>query len=265
MHAHCVEGLARSCPPLGRRLGLIAAVANNGTIGAGGGLPWSIPEDREWFERHVRGGVLVLGRRSWEETGAPIPGVRGSVVVSSRSDFYGPPTTTTTASSLDDALRQAAAMAEATAAAARAAEMRATAATTAAEMRATATAAAAEAGAMAAATTATTATTTPPPTMTKMPTTAEALSAMATGATEPHTPIWIGGGVRLYREAMALERPKALYLTRVGNDVAGDTTFPTGWEQWFRLKWQSEHLPEIGAEYGGVTFEVWHDLASDVT
>ena len=70
--------------------------------------------------------------------------------------------------------------------------------------------------------------------------------------------VWIGGGVRLYREAMALERPKALYLTRIHGDVEGDTVFPAGIEDLFHLKWQSKYLPAVGAKYGGVTFEVWH-------
>jgi dihydrofolate reductase len=39
-------------------------------------------EDRAWFKQHVHGGVLVLGRRSFEETNQAIPGVNHTIVVS---------------------------------------------------------------------------------------------------------------------------------------------------------------------------------------
>jgi len=66
----------------GNGIALIAAVSLNGIIGLRGQLPWSIPEDRRWLMRHVRGGVLVLGRRSFEETGRPLPGIFRTIVVS---------------------------------------------------------------------------------------------------------------------------------------------------------------------------------------
>ena len=39
-------------------------------------------QDRAWFKQHVRGGILVLGRRSFEETNKAIPGVHYTIVVS---------------------------------------------------------------------------------------------------------------------------------------------------------------------------------------
>lgn len=64
---------------------LVAAVARNGVIGQAGQLPWKLPKDRKWFEDLVRNNVMILGRRSFEETGRPIPGVVHTVLVSSSS------------------------------------------------------------------------------------------------------------------------------------------------------------------------------------
>lgn len=63
------------------RLALIFAVAENGVIGKDGGIPWSFPEDRAHFERTTAGHVVIMGRRTWEETGAALPG-RTNIVVS---------------------------------------------------------------------------------------------------------------------------------------------------------------------------------------
>lgn len=63
------------------RLGLVVAIARNGVIGAAGDLPWSYPEDRSHFEVLTHGHVVVMGRRTWEETGRPLAG-RTNVVVS---------------------------------------------------------------------------------------------------------------------------------------------------------------------------------------
>ncbi len=64
------------------RVGLIAAVGRDGVVGRDGGLPWHLPEDLRHFKRMTRGHVVVLGRRTWEEIGRPLPG-RPHVVVSS--------------------------------------------------------------------------------------------------------------------------------------------------------------------------------------
>jgi dihydrofolate reductase len=62
-------------------LNLMVAVADNDVIGRNGQLPWDHPEDRAFFFEHTRGHVVVMGRRTWEEAGAPLEG-RHSVVVS---------------------------------------------------------------------------------------------------------------------------------------------------------------------------------------
>lgn len=60
---------------------IIAAVARNGVIGANGRIPWDIPEDRTHFKELTMGHILVMGRRTYEEIGRPLPG-RITIVVS---------------------------------------------------------------------------------------------------------------------------------------------------------------------------------------
>jgi dihydrofolate reductase len=61
-------------------LSLIAAVSRNGVIGRGGQLPWDLPEDRAHFHRATCGHAVIMGRRTWEETGVPLEGRRNLVV-----------------------------------------------------------------------------------------------------------------------------------------------------------------------------------------
>jgi len=64
----------------GPRIYLIAAVAQNGVIGAGGKLPWHLPEDLAHFKRLTLGHPVIMGRRTWESLGKPLPG-RENIVV----------------------------------------------------------------------------------------------------------------------------------------------------------------------------------------
>jgi dihydrofolate reductase len=56
------------------RITLVAAVADNGVIGAAGGIPWRIPEDFAHFKRVTLGHTLVMGRATYESIGRPLPG-----------------------------------------------------------------------------------------------------------------------------------------------------------------------------------------------
>ena len=62
------------------RITLIAAVARNGVMGRGGQLPWNLPEDRAHFHATTRGHAVIMGRRTWDETGRPLEGRRNIVV-----------------------------------------------------------------------------------------------------------------------------------------------------------------------------------------
>ena len=66
---------------------IVAAVARNGVIGVGGGLPWHLPEDLRRFKELTIGHVLVMGRRTYESIGRPLPG-RTTVVVTRRPDWF---------------------------------------------------------------------------------------------------------------------------------------------------------------------------------
>jgi dihydrofolate reductase len=60
---------------------IVAAIAANGVIGREGNLPWRLPADLRHFRRLTTGHVLIMGRRTYESIGHPLPG-RTTVVVS---------------------------------------------------------------------------------------------------------------------------------------------------------------------------------------
>jgi dihydrofolate reductase len=63
------------------RVAIIAAVADNGVIGRGGGLPWHLPADLARFKRLTLGHHLLMGRKTFESIGRALPG-RTTVVLS---------------------------------------------------------------------------------------------------------------------------------------------------------------------------------------
>jgi dihydrofolate reductase len=65
---------------------LVAALADNGIIGADGGIPWHLPEDFAHFKRITRGHPLVMGRTTFEGIGEPLPD-RQSIVVTRDPDW----------------------------------------------------------------------------------------------------------------------------------------------------------------------------------
>jgi dihydrofolate reductase len=73
---------------LGRPLIAIAAVARNRGIGLHNKLPWRIPEDFAFFKATTMGQVLLMGRKTYESIGRPLPG--RTTVVLSRSGFSAP-------------------------------------------------------------------------------------------------------------------------------------------------------------------------------
>ncbi len=71
------------------RLEIVAAVARNGVIGAGGGLPWRLPEDLKRFRALTRGHAVVMGRRTWESLPGPLAD-RQNIVVTSHASYVAP-------------------------------------------------------------------------------------------------------------------------------------------------------------------------------
>jgi dihydrofolate reductase len=51
----------------------IAAMSLNRVIGAGNKIPWHLPEDFKWFKKMTMGNVIVMGRKTFESLGQPLP------------------------------------------------------------------------------------------------------------------------------------------------------------------------------------------------
>jgi len=83
---------------------LIVAVSENGVIGRDGGLPWRLSADLKHFKKTTMGHHLIIGRRTWDEVGKPLPG-RTMVVVTRSRDLQADGATIVY--SLDDALEVA--------------------------------------------------------------------------------------------------------------------------------------------------------------
>jgi dihydrofolate reductase len=71
-----------------RRLALIAAVAKNRTIGKAGGMPWHMPADLAYFKATTKGRPVIMGRKTWESLGRPLPNRRNIVVSSNVSATF---------------------------------------------------------------------------------------------------------------------------------------------------------------------------------
>jgi dihydrofolate reductase len=83
---------------------LIVAADERGGIGRDGGLPWHLPDDLRRFKALTMGKPMVMGRRTWDSIGRPLPG-RRSLVVSRQRDLAIPGAEVV--GSLEDALRAA--------------------------------------------------------------------------------------------------------------------------------------------------------------
>jgi dihydrofolate reductase len=88
---------------------LVAAVAANGVIGRDGDLPWRIPEDLRHFKAVTLGKPVIMGRKTWQSIGRPLPG-RRNIVVTRDASFEAPGAEI--ADSLDAALAMTADAAE---------------------------------------------------------------------------------------------------------------------------------------------------------
>jgi len=62
------------------RISLIAAMAENGVIGREGRLPWHLAADLKRFKQLTMGHTIVMGRKTWESIGRPLPGRRMIVI-----------------------------------------------------------------------------------------------------------------------------------------------------------------------------------------
>ena len=70
----------------GMRIALIVAMAENRVIGRGGTIPWKIPGEQKMFRRITLGHTLIMGRKTHEDIGRPLPD-RLNIVISRRKDY----------------------------------------------------------------------------------------------------------------------------------------------------------------------------------
>ncbi len=80
---------------------LVAAVAENGVIGRGNALPWRLKSDLQHFKSLTIGRPVVMGRKTYQSIGKPLPG-RTNIVVTRDAAFSEPGTVV--ARSVEDAL-----------------------------------------------------------------------------------------------------------------------------------------------------------------
>ena len=65
---------------------LVAAMGRNRAIGLGGKMPWHLSAELKHFKATTMGKPIVMGRKTWESIGRPLPG-RQNIVVSRQSDY----------------------------------------------------------------------------------------------------------------------------------------------------------------------------------
>ena len=71
------------------RTALIVARADNGIIGVDNQLPWYLPSDLRYFKQVTMGKPVVMGRKTFESIGRPLPG-RTNVVITRNADWSAP-------------------------------------------------------------------------------------------------------------------------------------------------------------------------------
>jgi dihydrofolate reductase len=83
---------------------LVLAASDDGVIGKGNALPWELPDDLLHFKRTTMGRPVVMGRKTFDSVGFPLPGRRNIVITRDREWSHAGVLTCHT---LDDALERA--------------------------------------------------------------------------------------------------------------------------------------------------------------
>lgn len=71
------------------KLSLIVALAENRVIGQHNQLPWHLPNDLKYFKRVTLGKPLIMGRKTYESIGRPLPG-RVNIVITRQANYQPP-------------------------------------------------------------------------------------------------------------------------------------------------------------------------------
>ena len=66
------------------KLSLVAAVSENGVIGSGGAIPWKLRDEQRAVKALTVGHCLIMGRKTWESIGRPLPERTSIVLIASR-------------------------------------------------------------------------------------------------------------------------------------------------------------------------------------
>ncbi|MEO5703189.1 MAG: type 3 dihydrofolate reductase [Gammaproteobacteria bacterium] len=85
-------------------ISLIVAMSRNRVIGKGNALPWHLPADLKYFKRITLGKPIIMGRKTFESIGRPLPG-RANIIITHERDYQA--TGCTVVHSIDDALTAA--------------------------------------------------------------------------------------------------------------------------------------------------------------
>ena len=69
------------------RISIVAALARNRAIGRDNRMPWRLPEDLKRFKRLTLGHAVIMGRKTFESIGSPLPG-RDNIVITRSPDWF---------------------------------------------------------------------------------------------------------------------------------------------------------------------------------
>ncbi len=89
------------------KISLIAAMAENRVIGRDNRLPWHLPDDLKRFKRLTTGHTVIMGRKTYEAIGKPLPDRRSIVVTTRPLTERASPDSVVAAGSIDEALELA--------------------------------------------------------------------------------------------------------------------------------------------------------------
>ena len=68
-------------------ISIIVAHASNHVIGKDGKLPWHIPADLKYFKELTHGNPIIMGRKTFESIGRPLPG-RHNIIITRNSEYH---------------------------------------------------------------------------------------------------------------------------------------------------------------------------------
>lgn len=71
------------------KISIIVALAENRVIGIENRLPWHLPGDMKWFRRHTLGKPILMGRKTFESLGRPLP-ERHNIVITGDATYQAP-------------------------------------------------------------------------------------------------------------------------------------------------------------------------------